>query len=159
MEFKIEKCSLSITGNGIKPINEDKFSGKVFNSTNFKIYILKEKNRYLYVGKTKQKIGTKFQQGFRSYRKNEEGKREGGYGGYKWIKEYINKNQPLILFVFDLGASFEKNHTESIEAEIVFEIRKRFGSWPLCQNEIHFFNTYENASSAANEILLETNPK
>jgi len=157
MKYKFEECTLSITQRGIKPTTKVNFSGDIFNSIYYKIYILKDKGKYLYVGKTKQKIGTRLQQGFSSYRKNKEGKREACYGGYKWIEGYINTDTPLKLFVFDLGKFFNQNHTEAIEAEIVFEIRKRFGRWHEYQNEIHFFNNQKDASSIAKEILLETN--
>jgi hypothetical protein len=151
-----QKTKIVISETGIKPEGKNSFEGKVFNSTNFKIYILKHVDDYLYVGKTKQKIGTKFLQGFRSHNKDLNGERQAGYGGYKWITPYKNTNEILQLYVFDLGSSCTDNYTEAIEAEIVFGIRKTSNKWPLWQNEIHFFNEYPDASNEAKTILDET---
>lgn len=153
------KTKIVISETGIKPEGKNSFEGEVFNSANYKIYILKNADEYLYVGKTKQKIGTKLQQGFRSYKYDTDGKRKAGYGGYKWIKEYITKDEVLELFVFDLGNSCEGEHTEAIEAEIVFEIRKTTNKWPLWQNEIHFYNDFEDfkdAKDVAKQIFKQT---
>lgn len=153
------KTRIVISETGIKPEGKNSFEGEVFNSANYKIYILKNADEYLYVGKTKQKIGTKLQQGFRSYKNDSAGNRKAGYGGYKWIKEYITKDEVLELFVFDLGNSRTDNQTEAIEAEIVFEIRNTTNKWPLCQNEIHFYNDFEDfkdAKDVAKAILDQT---
>lgn len=152
-QFEYEILSLAITEQGIKPIGKGKFTGAILNNSNFKIYILKEDKTYLYVGKTKQGIGTKFGQGFRAYKKDREGNREAGYGGYKWIKQFINSGRILQLFVFNLGEFYSQNNAEAIEAEIVFKIRQQFKRWPECQNEIHFFNEFKNASEEAEKIL------
>lgn len=63
------------------------------------------------------------------------------------------------LYVFDLGNSCTDNHTEAIEAEIVFEIRTNSNQWPLWQNEIHFFNEFEDfkdAKDVAKHIFKQT---
>ncbi len=70
MIYQVDKTKIIISDAGIKSIDRNSFDGEVFNSANFKIYILKHANIYLYVGKTKQKIGTKFLQGFRSHNKD-----------------------------------------------------------------------------------------
>ena len=133
------------------------FSGTILNCGNYKIYVLKYGSNYLYVGKTKQKLGNKFGQSFRSYKNDLEGKREAGYGGYKWIKEYKNTDKILQLFVFDLGKSCTDNNAEAIEAEVVFRIRTKYNRWPEYQNEIHFFNDFANATEVANKIIQITN--
>jgi hypothetical protein len=159
MTYPVDKTKINISDTGIKPVDRNSFEGEVFNSANFKIYILKHANIYLYVGKTKQKIGTKLLQGFRSYKNDYANNRQAGYGGYKWIKKYINTNIHLQLFVFDLGSSYSDNHTEAIEAEIVYEIRKASNKWPEFQNEIHFFNEFEDfkgAKDVAKTILDQT---
>lgn len=151
MNLTVHKTNITITNKGIKPIGAEKFLGNILNSSNFKIYILKIADIYLYVGKTNQPIGKKFQQGFRSFKKDSIGERSAGYGGYKWIKKYINKSE-LQLYVFDLGELCTDNNSEAIEAEIVFKIRENTSKWPECQNEIHFFNDFEDAKSKAEEI-------
>jgi len=159
MTYQEESTIILITEAGIKPTGKDKFEGKIFNSSNFKIYILKHGNDYLYVGKTKQKIGTKFQQGFRSYKYDLANNRQAGYGGYKWIKKFINTQVSLQLFVYDFETIKEENHIEAVEAEIAYAIRKSTNKWPLWQNEIHFYNDFENfkdAKNVANELFEKT---
>ena len=159
MNYLVSKTKITISDSGINPSDSPLFEGDVFNSANYKIYILKHKEDYLYVGKTKQKISTKFKQGFRSYLNDTAGNRKAGYGGYKWIKEFINEDKALELFVFDLGTACTDNHTEAIEAEIVFKIRKKYDKWPTYQNEIHFFNDFEDfkdAKKVAKEIFKQT---
>lgn len=125
-------------------------------SNHYKIYVLKFKDNYLYVGKTKQTIGTKLGQGFRSYRKDKEGKKEANYGGYKWIKKSIEEKRILELFVFDLGINKQEQYAEAIEAEVVFIIRTEHDRWPEGQNEIHFYNTFVEARTKALEIYQLT---
>jgi hypothetical protein len=159
MNYLVEKTKITISDAGINPSDRPLFEGDVFNSANYKIYILKHAGDYLYVGKTKQKISTKFKQGFKSYLHDIAGNRKAGYGGYKWIKEFINKDKAIELFVFDLGDSCTDNHTEAIEAEIVYKIRKKYDKWPSCQNEIHFFNDFEyfkDAKNVAKHIFKQT---
>ena len=153
MSIKLDILRITITDSGTKTIDRKTFSGNVLNNSNFKIYVLKLDGIYLYIGKTKQKIGAKFRQGFKSYINALNGKRVSGYGGYKWIKEYISTSKELKLFVFDLGLSCSDNNAEAIEAEIVFQIRKNQQRWPEYQNEIHFNNDFANATDVANEII------
>lgn len=150
----IESIKIKISSeNGIKPDNRDLFSGGVLNSQNLKIYIVKLNRSYLYIGKTKQKIGDKFRQAFKTHKDSQEGVRVSGYGGYKWVDKYINTKEVLDLFVFDLGENCSNNNAEAIEAELTFLIRTIFGRWPECQNEIHFFNEFENAKEVAIKIF------
>lgn len=58
MIYPVDKTQIIISDAGIKSVDRNAFDGEVFYSTNFKIYILKHANDYLYVGKTKQKIGS-----------------------------------------------------------------------------------------------------
>lgn len=159
MIYQEDNTNIVISDAGIKPAGKNKFEGKVFNSNNFKIYILKHGNDYLYVGKTNRTIGARFRDGFRSYKKKLDEEKK--VYTYKWIQEYINKDEDLELFVFDLGTSIN-NYTEAIEAEIVFEIRKKYNKWPTYQNEIHFFNDsedFKNAKDVAKEIFNKTKIK
>jgi len=144
---------IKITDEGIKPVNSDNFRGEIFNNSNYKIYILKEKGIYVYVGITNQGIGKRFGQSFRAYIKAENNnKGKDGYSGYKWIAKYMDKE--LSLFVFDLGKEIkEEKYTESIEAEIVYLIRNRYNMWPTCQNEIHFNNEFDDALGKAIRIF------
>ena len=152
MYDKKEHIDVQVTQTAIRPVYQDTFSGKILNSSNHKIYILKKNNQFIYVGQTKQAIGDKFRQGFRAYKiDKEKGERTSGYGGYKWISKYMG--QKLTLFVIDLGSNIDKIKSEAIEAEIVYLIRANSNKWPECQNEIHFNNYYETASMDAINIL------
>lgn len=153
IDYEHQNLNIHITEEGIKPVNIDKFRGGILNSNNFKIYILKDKYSYVYVGKTKQGIGTKFRQGFRSYENALNGKPISGYGGYQWIKKYKPTHNILQLYVFDLGDWCTDRESEAIEAEIVFQIRKNQKLWPKCQNEIHFNNDFGDAERKATQIL------
>ena len=95
-----QKTKIVISDAGIKPVDRNSFEGEVFNSTNFKIYILKHTDIYLYVGKTKQKIGTRLQQGFRSYKNDSANNRQAGYGGYKSDKKNKKKKKKIHPFFF-----------------------------------------------------------
>ena len=157
MEYIVAISEIVISESGIKPKGKNFFKGKVFNSSNYKIYILKLGNEYLYVGKTNRTIGARFGDGFRSYKKKTADETKAAYP-YKWIKEYLNQNKNLKLYVFDLQPPCEDNHTEAIEAEIVFQIRLSTDKWPLCQNEIHFFNEFndfKDAREVARKILKQ----
>jgi hypothetical protein len=146
------QLTIKVSKEGVKPAKAKNFAAPPLNSTNHKIYIVRQKGRFLYVGQTKQTIGTKFGQSFRSYKIYiTQGKKEGGYGGYKWIADYMN--QELLLDVIDLGDDMTKIQAEAIEAEIAFAIRTKTKAWPLCQNEIHFNNLYADAVAEAEHIL------
>ncbi len=151
MNFPYSTLQIQISKSGIKPLENKNFTGGVFNNDNYKIYVLKDKDAFVYVGKTKQAIGTKLRQGFYSFQQNENNNRQGHYGGYKWIKKYMDKT--LRLFVFDLGNEFDNTKTEAVEAELVYLIRKTTGKWPLGQNEIHFYNHFEKAKEKARHIF------
>lgn len=156
MSCPVTETQIIISDDGIKPFYQVSFSGPILNSSNYKIYVVKYAGDYQYTGKTKQTIGDKFRQGFAAFLNALEGKKVSGYGGYKWIEMYINTNEILQLYVFDLGDSCTDNNAEAIEAEIVFKIRTKYNRWPECQNEIHFFNDFENATDLADEILNRT---
>ena len=143
---------INVSDRGIKPVYKENFAGTIFNSSNYKIYIVKENSKFIYVGKTKQTIGDKFRKSFSIYKKVVNGgKKSSGYSGYKWISEYIDSKREIDLYVFDLGFDDDNEHAEAIEAEIVFLIRKK-GTWPEFQNEIHFNNKFKNAPLKAEEI-------
>ncbi len=152
MSYNIENLEIKISNKGIKPIGRKLFTGEVLTLKTYKIYILKKKGKFVYIGKTKQQIGTKFGQGFSAYKhKKEDGKNKNGYGGYKWINKYMDNK--LSLTVIDLGEKVSNSYTEAVEAEIVLLIRNTYSIWPECQNEIHFNNEHETATIEAKEIF------
>lgn len=123
------------------------------------LYVVKDKNTFLYVGEAKSALKTRFHRSFASYRHYKRvGKARGGYKGYKWI-ELLDpeKNTPVNLDIYAVlfPSSFNdyRNRIEAIEGEIVWEIRKRTNQWPVFQNEIHFNNDFVKSSKLANQIL------
>jgi hypothetical protein len=157
MCFAMKQIQICINEQGIKPCEKSKYMAAIFNSKNYKIYVLKKKDSFVYIGKTKQAIGTKFSQGFRSYLNNKNNNRQYYYGGYKWIEPNMNKE--LHLFVFDLGFANDNEKAEVIEAEIVYLIREKYGKWPVNQNEIHFNNNYQKAITLAGQIFNSIDKK
>ena len=153
MNFESKKTEIIVTQSGVKSTDGVSLNSGLLGNTNYKIYIPTLEEKFIYVGLTKQKLGTKFQQGFRSYLKDLNGSRVGGYGGYKWIKKHIETGVKLTLYVFDLGHQISKNEAESIEAEIVFIVRQTTNKWPLEQNEIHFNNGFPKSYTRAQEIF------
>jgi len=109
-------------------------------SKHYKIYILTDKERILYIGITKDSIRNRLRSGLSA-------NGEHGYHGYKWKN---NKKVMLFVWCFD---ELDKNKIENIEAELAFIVRKTTGNWPECQNEIHFNNHYEQKGKLIAEKL------
>lgn len=118
---------------------EKTFPSKL-NSKIPKLYLIMDNNEFVYVGITKQAISARFRYGFKANGKN-------GYHGYKW------KNKSLIKLFIWRFETLTIEQLESIEAELVYSIRKKTGNWPRNQNEIHFNNNFFEAEKIANEIL------
>ena len=106
----------------------DKFSYPLTGSQ-FKIYVLTDKENILYVGTTKTSIKIRLRYWLSVNGQN-------GYHGYKWKTMSTVR---LFVWCFD---EFDKVKIESVEAELVYLIRKKSGKWPISQNEIHFNNLF-----------------
>lgn len=104
---------------------------------------------------TIQRISERFAQSCRAYKtKADTGICvPGGDSGYKWIEKHNNKESDLELSVFCFPEINDRLFVEAIEAEIAFLVRTKTGSWPECQNEIHFHNDYPESNNKALEIL------
>ncbi|MBL7789350.1 MAG: GIY-YIG nuclease family protein [Chitinophagales bacterium] len=122
----------------VKGTNNTKFYEPLTNNR-YKVYIIKSKDKVLYIGATKSSIRRRLYEGLRA-------KGVGGYSGYKW-KNYSS----VILFVYTFN-NLVKLEAESIEAELVYLFREKTGYWPECQNEIHFNNEYSNGKLIAKKI-------
>lgn len=105
-----------------------------------KLYIIKKNGDYLYVGTTMQSLTTRIRYGLKADGKT-------GYHGYKWK---YKKKVELYVWCFD---GLKKIQIESIEAEVVFLIRKKTGHWPATQNEIHFNNEFVGSKIFAEKIF------
>ena len=63
---------------------------------------------------------------------------------YKWLETYAGKTLTGYFFSFDevfAGLPIE-GVREAIEGEVVYEIRRISGQWPIGQNEIHFWEAH-----------------
>ena len=94
-----------------------------------KLYIISNGNKPLYVGATKRRVSDRLRDGFKA-------SGEHGYYGYDWRRTLTKANFDIWVQVEgDIGTIRE---IETVEAEVVFLIRKGFGQWPAHQTEIHF---------------------
>lgn len=123
---------------------------------NRKVYIIKNGEKFLYVGEAHCSIDTKLKRGFTPYRYYiRNGKKRGGYQGYKWIQLSQDEERPeLSLYVIVLEEKYNniREFAEAVEGELVYLIRFHNGQWPEFQNEIHF-NNEEGAKEFAEEIF------
>lgn len=116
------------------------FSPEFKTSDIAKIYLVKTPDFYQYVGATIQAIHTELNQGLNS-------KGENGYHGYKW-KSY----DKVELFVWTFEG-IVKSQMEAIEAELVYQIRNKYGRWTDSQNEIHFNNKFPFAIEIGKDLF------
>lgn len=107
-----------------------------------KLYIISYNNEPIYVGITIQPLRNRLNYGFNAIG-------VGGYYGYAWRKKY----RKVDMFVWFLKNSTVKNDIETVEAEIVYEIRKQCGQWPEQQTEIHFHHSNTEHRKWARKIL------
>ena len=71
-----------------------------------------------------------------------------GYHGYKW-KDKL-KQAELLIWTFP---GIAKDSIETIEAELVYNIREKTGNWPKYQIEIHFHKASKSEMHVARSIL------
>ena len=153
-----ETYKIKITDSAIVPTEPNKYNAHANNGKCFKIYIVKNGNRFLYVGMAKQSIRSRFAGSFRAFlKKQENGVSEySGYSGYKWIDEFQKSKEELDLIVVpfnDKISENDKSFIEAIEAEIVYLIRNKTNQWPIKQHEIHFHNI-QGTKEIAEEIFM-----
>ncbi len=155
LNMKDQPFEINVTKKGIYKLDKSNFSEDVMGD-GYKIYIIKDKNNIIYVGMTKQSIGTRFRGSFYAYNNQKENKKLNGYSGYKWIEDYMENKKKLDLYIFSLPEYNNepeniKEFIEAIEAEIVYKIRSsKKGQWPIYQHEIHFHNISEAKLIAKN---------
>lgn len=105
-----------------------------------KIYLVKDSGFYKYVGATTQAIHNKLNKGLKSTI----GKKT---YPYKWRE---HNEVELIVWTFE---GLERFQMEAIEAELVFQIRSKYGKWPDFQNEIHFNNKFPFAKEIGKSLF------
>jgi hypothetical protein len=110
-----------------------------------KIYVVSRKGEVLYVGKTCQRIASRFYGAFAA-------KGETGYYGYQWRGSKEPMDLDIWILSFDGDANVDRE-LETIEAEVIFCIREQSGQWPLFQNEIHFHPSSNEHREIASRIF------
>lgn len=123
------------------PQGRTKFSGLAA-STDPKLYVASYHGEPIYVGITRQPVGTRLRYGWTARGRN-------GYHGYAWRHEF-----PAVdLDIWCHTDAVERNcrDVETVEAEIVYLIRKA-GDWPRFQTEIHFRQASEAHRAVAAQI-------
>ena len=133
---------LSLVDNQVRAITDLHTNKKIekfyrpLTSSQYKIYILTDKKKVLYIGTTRQSIKDRLRSGLSAE-----------YYAYKW-KNFKTVN--LFVWCFE---ELNKDKIENIEAELAFIVRQTTGKWPDCQNEIHFNNSFgQTGKLIANEL-------
>jgi hypothetical protein len=106
---------------------EQKFSGLAVRKIP-KLYVVVASGQAVYIGVTRQSMSNRFRYGF-----NAKGKH--GYHGYAW--RHKHKEASIYVWAAQKNAGSLLD-VETVEAEVVFLVRKLTGQWPACQTEIHF---------------------
>ncbi|HNX82252.1 MAG TPA: hypothetical protein PKL77_08920 [Candidatus Omnitrophota bacterium] len=107
-----------------------------------KIYVVKANKEFIYVGKADRGIFKRLGDGL-----NPKGKRS---YGYPW-REKIN-SAGLYVWLYPEFKP-DSDDLESLEAELVYLIRKNTGTWPKYQCEIHFHPSTPSIRREAQEIF------
>lgn len=152
--FNKDQISFSLKAKEAKKNNALNYGNRL-------LYIVKNKEDFLYVGEAKSALKTRIARGFTSFRHFKRfGKKRGGYGGYKWIALFdeeqtspVMNELNITVVLFDDSYNDGRHKLEAVEGELVFLIREKRGNWPLYQNEIHFNNDFEESREIASDIL------
>ncbi len=125
------------------PVGQKNFSGQA-SLKSPKLYIISSGNKPLYVGETIQRVNDRLRGGFKA-------SGEHGYYGYDWRRNLTKAN--VDVWVQEKGDTGTKREIETVEAEVVFLIRKEFSQWPAHQTEIHFHPSEAIHREEARKIL------
>ena len=108
-----------------------------------KLYVISHDQQPLYVGVTKQRVRDRLRLGFQANSGH-------GYHGYAWRHHLSYAAVDVWL---QEGSNRDLVQIETVEAEVVFLIRQRFGQWPSYQTEIHFHESGATHRQAARDII------
>jgi hypothetical protein len=134
-----ERYELTLTPTAYKL--DRKFCGFACKKKTPKLYVVAAKRKLVYVGITSQSMSSRLRYGFKA-------KGQGGYYGYAWR----NRHTRVSLFVWVAPEGVSSLVLETIEAEVVFLIRRSTGAWPDCQTEIHFHQASKADKMAAAKV-------
>jgi hypothetical protein len=109
-----------------------------------KLYVIVSECEPVYVGITQQSMRNRLRLGFSADGST-------GYHGYAW--RHVLTEASMYVWYSSLEVSAEtRRELETIEAEIVFEIRAK-RQWPRFQTEIHFYPPTAEHRLIASRIL------
>jgi hypothetical protein len=131
----------------VSPCGKPHFVKPATNKKSPKIYVVSREGKILYVGSTRQPMASRFSGAFAA-----DGK--GGYYGYPWKKAGGQMNLDIWIFSFptNMGEAASTRELETIEAEVVFCVRRHSDHWPLAQTEIHFHESEASHREVAEKI-------
>lgn len=109
-----------------------------------KLYVVTKNKKIVYIGITKQSIKNRLRYG-------ENPPIKSGYHGYKWL----NHKGGYDLYVYIFERIKEMVEIETIEAELVYKVRKEYDQWPEFQTEIHFHKSDQKHRKIANEVFKQ----
>ena len=146
------------------------FSNPVTLESTPKLYVISDRGKPIYVGKTTGPIAARLSEGFKPAGHN-------GYKGYLW-RHYLKK-ATINIWILTLDGRdtaeleedpimklaikgdnkkrtkkrIEEIIIETLEAEIVLLIQRKWGQWPEYQSEIHFHQSQDTHRDAARKIV------
>ena len=109
-----------------------------------KLYIVSDGGEPLYVGKTSRRLRERLRAGFKAGGKH-------GYHGYAWRDRLTQAT--ISVWIATEGEAQDPTWIETVEAEVVFLIRKEYDQWPEHQTEIHFHASCDDHRQAARRII------
>lgn len=132
---------LDVTG----PDGDDHFVFPATARKKPKLYVVSVRDRPVYVGVTTQPMTARLRGGMTATGAH-------GYHGYPWAKR---KCRMCLRIWYLEGRRSSLVDLETIEAEVVFLLRKQFGQWPADQTEIHFHRSTRRHRTCAAKVIRD----
>lgn len=110
-----------------------------------KLYVVKANKEFVYVGIARQGMSARLRYGLHPSGQHI----SHGYHGYQW--KHL-KSVEIYVWLYPENKK-RLDVVESVEAELVFLIRKNTGAWPKYQTEIHFHQPSGKIIKEAQEIF------
>ncbi|MGX9120585.1 hypothetical protein ACWTU6_28600 [Mesorhizobium sp. BHbsci] len=125
------------------PKGGSRFSG-IAKSLVPKLYVASIDGKPIYVGITKRGMQQRLRYGWNAAGNS-------GYYGYAWR----HQGAEAVLDVWAHADAVDRNQRdiETVEAEVVYLIRRRTGQWPTFQTEIHFYASTDVHRRIAEQIV------
>lgn len=112
-----------------------------------KLYVVVSNGSPIYVGVTRQSLARRFRLGWKA---------DGSSGYYGYAFRHKMTRATVDVWTLSRHYGTDRRATlaiETIEAEVVFLLRKRSGQWPQYQTEIHFHASDTRHREAASAVL------